>query len=90
MSRARDRLKRTKRYLWVLAAKQRARLVVWKECRICKGTGIVSEVPITRFGGLFQVPIQPRTCRSCFGGGRVVDNQHHVYMGMGTITGSER
>lgn len=92
MSRARDRLKRTKRHLWALslAAKLRPMPVTWKQCDTCNGTGMVAEIPSTRFGGLFTVPVQPRRCRSCFGGGSVVDHNHHVYMGMETITGSVR
>lgn len=88
MSRARDRLKRTKRHLWalLLAAKLRPRPVTWKQCETCNGTGMVAEVPRMSFGAL--LPAMPRTCRSCFGGGQVVEHNHHVYMGMGTITGS--
>jgi hypothetical protein len=37
-----------------------------------------------------MVPVQPRRCRSCFGGWLVADHNHHVYMGMETITGSVR
>jgi DnaJ-class molecular chaperone len=91
MSRARDRLKRIKRRLWALALAEKLRPTIrWKKCDTCNGTGMVAEVPSTRFGGLFTVPVQPRRCRSCFGGGKVVDQNHHVYMGIETITGSER
>jgi len=91
MSRERVRLKRTKRRLWALALAEKLRPTIrWKQCDTCNGTGMVAEIPSTRFGGLFTVPVQPRTCRSCFGDGRVVEYNHHVYMGMGTITGSVR
>lgn len=91
MSRSRDRLKRTKRRLWALALAEKLRPTIrWKQCDTCNGTGMVAEIPSTRFGGLFTVPVQPRTCRSCFGGGLVADHNHHVYMGMETITGSIR
>jgi len=89
MSRSRDRLKRTKRHLWALSLAEKLRPTIrWKQCDTCNGIGMVAEVPRMSFGA--SLPVMPRRCRSCFGGGSVADHNHHVYMGMETITGSVR